>query len=63
MKKVLLLFCIALLLGGCFSIVDDTGEHRRVKSFGITNDEVLDMLEEMDTTPDDEKKEYKLFEK
>ena len=61
MKKVALLLCVISLLSGCISFVDDTGEQRRVKSFGITNDEVLDIMNEMDQTPTDEKNEYQVF--
>ena len=61
MKKIALLLWTILFLCGCVSFVDDTGDRRKVKSFGITNDEVLDMMEEMDETPADEKNEYKVF--
>ena len=61
MKKTVLLLCMTLLFGGCVAYVDDTGQYRRVKSVLITNDEVLDMMEEMDKTPSQEKNEYQVF--
>ena len=61
MKKLSLLLCIILLLSGCVSFVDDTTQQRRIKSFMITNDEVLNMMEEMDKVPQEEKNEYKVF--
>ncbi|MFC1514802.1 hypothetical protein ACFL5X_02765 [Candidatus Omnitrophota bacterium] len=61
MRITALLICVTLLLSGCVSFVDDSGENRKVKSFLITNDETLDMMEEMDKTPAEEKNEYKLF--
>jgi hypothetical protein len=63
MNKMLLFLLASLVLGGCFAIVDEGSEGRKVKSFIITEEEALDILEKAREKDPFEKYEIKLFKK
>ena len=45
-----------LVLGGCISIVDETQEGRRIRSFIVTSDETLDLMERIDKVSPEQKR-------
>ena len=48
MKKLICLLSLLVFLSGCLAIVDESSQGRKVKSFIITKDETLDLLERID---------------
>ena len=61
MKKIVILFCTILFLCGCFAIIDDTSGTRRVNSFGVSKEESLYIIEQVNSKSDDEKKVIKFL--
>ncbi|MFA7677714.1 MAG: hypothetical protein WCY34_06060 [Candidatus Omnitrophota bacterium] len=55
MKKVLLGVVALLFMSGCFAVVDDSSGERKVKSFMITQEETLSIVEKADQKPLEEK--------
>lgn len=45
MVRFLLLLFAAFLLSGCFAIIDNSGEEKKVRSFIITEKEALDLIQ------------------
>jgi len=63
MKNFLLFLFFGLFACGCFAIVDESSDGRKVKSFMITHDETLDMLRQMDEKEPTSTYELELFKK
>ena len=61
MKKIVVLFGTILFLCGCFAIIDDTSGTRKVKNFGVGKEESLDMMDQVNSKSDDEKKVIKFL--
>jgi hypothetical protein len=61
MKRPFLILISVLLLNGCVAIVDESSGTRKVKSFIVTSDETLDLLERMDKVDPSQKREIRLF--
>lgn len=45
-----------LVLSGCISIVDETQDGRKVRSFIVTSDETLDLMERIDKVSPEQKR-------
>ncbi len=61
MYRLIFLFLMTVLVSGCFAVVDNQGDVSRVKSFIITEDEALDLLDEVEAKDPSEKKEITFF--
>ena len=61
MNRLLLILTLMILLAGCVSIVDESSGTRKVKSFVITSDETLDLLERMDKVDPEDTREIHIF--
>ncbi|MDD3297033.1 MAG: hypothetical protein PHU64_06730 [Candidatus Omnitrophica bacterium] len=55
MKKILLGIAALLFINGCFAVVDDSSGERKVKSFMITQEETLDIVEKANEKPLEDK--------
>ncbi len=55
MLKLISLLLAVFLLSGCVAIVDESAQGRKVKSFLITNDETVDLIDRINETPEEEK--------
>ena len=52
---------LVVFVCGCFAIVDNQEEVSNVKTFLITDDETLDLLDKVEAKNPEEKHEIKLF--
>ena len=56
-----LLLPLVLLLTGCFAMIEEEPTQTKVKTFIIQEDNALDILEQAEGTPPDEKYEIQIF--
>lgn len=63
MRISLLLAVLALYLCGCLAIVNEKAGKKEVKSFMITEEETIDMLEQIDDLEPNSEYEIELFKK
>lgn len=61
MRKIFIFSILALFLYGCIAFVDRSSDERQVKSFLITKDETLNIVDQADEKSPDEKREYKVY--
>ena len=61
MVKIVVLCLAACFMAGCFAIVDNKGEVSNVKTFLITDDEALDLLDKVEAKDPADKREFKFF--
>jgi hypothetical protein len=60
LRKALVLFLL-IFMSGCFAIVDNQGEVSRVKTFVITDDETLELLDKVENKDSSEKHKVRFF--
>lgn len=63
MCRILVILFAILFINGCVAVVDHQGKVSSVKSFIITDDETLDLLEKADQKSPEDKKEITFFKK
>ncbi len=61
MFRISLVLFLLVFVSGCFAIVDNQGEVSRVKTFLITDDETLYLLDKVQEKDPDEKHEIRFF--
>jgi len=61
MHKTYMVLIALIFLTGCFAFVENKEGVSRVKSFGITDDEALDLLDKAESIKPVQKKEFRFF--
>ena len=60
-RTVLIMAFVSVLVCGCFAIVEHQGEVARVKTFLITDDDTLDLLDRVNAKDPGEKHKVPFF--
>ncbi len=63
MRKYIYLFAATILFSGCFAIVDNSAEGRKVTSFMVTKDEAIDILDRVDESDPEQTHEIRWIRK